>query len=406
MIDIRSKLSEHSRTMKSSMIRELVASTKSIPGLISFAGGFPSPATFPGKQLAEIFKEVIEQDGADILQYGSSEGDTFLKQALRKFENLQDLTDNEMLITVGSTNAIFFVAQALIEPGDVVIAEGPSFLGSIVSFEAVGAEIHVVPVDGQGLSAKKLTEKIIELKNANRKIKFIYTIPEFQNPTGISMTIERKKEILNIAADNEILILEDNPYGQLRYSGIEEPSLFEIARKELKNKDLVICIKSFSKILGPGLRIAYAFGPELLIQVMGSWNQKVNISPDCVAQRAIARFIEKDFMTSHLEKIRNFYKPLCDAMLESLEKYMPEGVSWTKPDGGIFIWVYLPEYIDGDQLFEDARMNKVAFIPGSKFYPENAVVKNTIRLNFSYPTVEQIEEGVKRLAEIIRIKIK
>ncbi|MDD3049905.1 MAG: PLP-dependent aminotransferase family protein [Candidatus Cloacimonetes bacterium] len=405
MRDIKSAFTQSTLNMKSSMIRELVASTKGIPGLISFAGGFPSPKTFPVQELAELFQAVIESDGADILQYGASEGDVQLKAAIKKLEKI-DIHDDEMLITVGSTNAIFYMTKVFIEPGEIIYTEAPSFLGSLVTFEALGADVRGIPLDKEGISCKHLTEEISRAKKEGKIGKFIYVIPEFQNPSGLTMSLKRRKELLEIVKENDLIILEDSPYEQLRYSGKKETSLFELARKIYNDDQLVVSVKSFSKILGPGLRIAYAMGNKDIIRMMGSWNQKVNVTPDCVAERVVARFIDSGMIYPHIEKIRSFYKPLRDAMLKNLKKHMPKEVKWTQPDGGMFIWITLPEYMDALELFEKAKAYKVAFIPGLKFYPEESIQNNTLRLNFSYPTIEQIETGVERLGELIRDMLK
>ena len=394
--------SHTSRTMKSSLIRELVASTKSIPGLISFAGGFPSPQTFPKDILAEIYQEVISLEGYDVLQYGQSEGDSLLKSELMKWEGNTDLTMDEMLITVGSTNGIYYYTRAMIEPGDAMICEAPSFLGCLVAFEAAGADVQGVPLDEEGLDLNALKAKVESIRKAGKQVKFIYTIPDFHNPAGITMSLKRRRDLIEYCQIEGIPILEDNPYSRLRFSGKPVPTLYYLAKHEYKNKDLVTEIVSFSKILGPGMRVAYAKGNAEVINKMCSWQQKVNVSPDCVTERVAARFLEKGFMNSHISTICEFYKPYLHKMLDCLQREMPDWVRWTKPEGGIFIWMWLPEGMNADDLFEKAKDHKVTFIPGSKFYPSGQEVYNCLRLNFSYSTLEQIEIGIKRLGELIK----
>ena len=405
MIDLEKLINPNTKKMKSSLIRELVASTKNIPGLISLAGGFPAPQSFPAKELANLFKEIIDTEGKDILQYGSSEGDDFLKKNLIKYENLTDTDNSEILITAGSTNAIYFYVKTLIEPGDVIISEAPSFLGSLVAFDAINADVVGIEMDENGMRTDLLKNKIKTLKENDKKIKFIYLIPEFQNPTGITMSLERRHEVIEIARKNNIIILEDNPYGKLRYSGKKIKSLYDIARNDYNDKKLVTLVKSFSKVLGPGLRVAFAAGDETIIKHMGSWNQKINVSAGCVDQRAVSKFIERGLLDKQIEKLKEFYAPLLKTMLDSLTKYMPTQIKWTHPEGGMFIWITLPENISGTQLFNEAKKHKVSFIPGIKSYPPNINKDNEIRLNFSYPTKSEIEEGVKRLSELIKEKI-
>jgi len=389
------------QTMKSSLIRELVATTKSIPGLISFAGGFPSPQTFPKEILSDIYFDVIKNEGYDVLQYGQSEGDTLLKQQLKSWEGYEGLSLDEMLITVGSTNGIYYYTRTMIDPGDVVLCEAPSFLGCLVAFEAAGADLQGVSMDQDGLSITELREKITSLKSAGKKIKFVYTIPDFQNPGGITMSLERRKQLIELCAAEDIAILEDNPYGRLRYTGNHLPTIYHIAREQYHNHTLVTEVVSFSKILGPGMRLAFVKGEAELINKMGSWQQKVNVSPDCVTERVVARFIEQGFLKPHIQTICNFYHPYMKRMLECLADQMPSNVSWTQPEGGIFIWVTLPEEINTDELFVKAMDHKVTFIPGSKFYPTGQEKYNSLRLNFTYSTLEQIAEGTKRLGALL-----
>lgn len=386
--------------MKSSLIRELVASTKNIPNLISFAGGFPSPKTFPTQQLAEIFREVVQNEGRDVLQYGASEGDSILKQQLINWEGY-DLDPEEMIITVGATNALYYYGKTLIDPGDVILCEAPTFLGSLVAFDALEADCQSIPFDADGIIMEKLEQKVSSLRKNGKKIKFLYVIPDFHNPGGISYSLARRRELIRFCIDNEIPIVEDNPYSRLRYSGEPLPTLYQMAREEFDRSPIVTEIVSFSKILGPGMRISFAKGEQNLIAKMVSWQQKVNITPDCVAQRAVARFLEKGLMDPHIESIRAFYAPYLHKMLADLEKFMPQNVSWTKPEGGIFLWMTLPENINADELFIEAAQHKVSFIPGSKFYPEGQEKFNTLRLNYSFATPEQIETGIRSLAGLL-----
>ncbi len=394
--------SHTTKTMKSSLIRELVAATKNVKGLISFAGGFPSPATFPSDILSKIYAEVVHEEGRDVLQYGASEGDVQLKDELIKWEGYNGLTADNLIITVGATNAIYYMSRALLDEGDVILCEAPTFLGSLVVFDALKADVQGVPLDGEGLDIEKLKLKVNELKSHGKKIKFLYTIPDFQNPAGTSMSLERRKAILAYCLAENILILEDNPYSRLRLSGDELPTLYRIAREEMNNDYLVTEIVSFSKILGPGMRVAYAKGNPALINKMVSWQQKVNVTPDCVTERVAARFLAAGYMNPHIDSICEYYKPYLDKMLESLSKYMPNYVQWTRPKGGIFLWVWLPEDMDADKLFYQAKDHLVTFIPGSKFYPEGQEKRNCLRLNYTFSTLEQIDTGIERLAKLIR----
>ncbi|MEA1971894.1 MAG: PLP-dependent aminotransferase family protein [Candidatus Cloacimonadota bacterium] len=401
-MNIKQKFTKDTLSMKASLIRELVAKTKGIPGLISLAGGFPSPDTFPIDDISSLFDKTILEDGRDIFQYGASNGDTKLIDQIKKFEGIEDYNDEEILITSGSTNGIYLFSKCLVAPGESIICESPSFLGSLVTFEAADSNLIGIELDEEGIRADLLEEKIIRVQKKGIDIKFMYLIPEFQNPTGITMSLQRRYAIIELAIKYDIPILEDNPYGALRYTGEAIPDMYKIARNEFNNNQIVTCVKSFSKILGPGLRLAYLIGHKDVIDYMGKWQQKITISADCVTQRVVANFIKDGLMDKQIEKLVEFYSPLRETMLSAMERYMPKEIVWTKPEGGMFVWIDLPENIDGDKIFELATKEKVAFIPGSKFYPTGTEKQNTMRLNFSYPTKKQIEIGVERIGNLLK----
>jgi 2-aminoadipate transaminase len=387
--------------MEHSFIREILKMTKGVSGMISFAGGLPSPDSFPRQRLAELFSEVVIEDGDDVLQYGASDGDRELKRVIIDLEGVSGLSEDEILVTVGSTNGIYFYTRALIDPGDIVISEAPGFPGSLAAMAACGARFVGIEMDELGMLPDKLNETLNSLRKKKEPLKFIYVIPEFQNPSGRTMDLDRRRAILEIARDHDLPVLEDQPYRELRYDGEKIVTLWELARTEMNDPKRVTMCKSFSKILGPGLRLGYTLAAPELILPMVMWAQKVTVSPDCATQRVAARFIEKGFITEQIADIVKLYRPRRDAMLEALKEHMPEGVRWTKPEGGMFIWVTFDDNMDTDELLKRAVKKKVAFIPGSKFYPEGTVRKNELRLNFSYSDVDQIHEGIKRLASLI-----
>ncbi len=399
---ISNYFSETTKVMKSSLIRELVSATKNVPGLISFAGGFPSPATFPKDILSKLYAEVVAEEGMDVLQYGASEGDSRLKAELLKWEGYGTLDQDNLMTAVGATNAIYYMSRALINPGDVIFCEAPTFLGTLVVFDALQADVQSIPMDSEGMDLNALAAKVKQLRAAGKTLKFVYTIPDFQNPAGTSMSLKRRRNLLSFCKEQNLLILEDNPYSRLRLSGEPLPTLFNLAINELNDISLVTEVVSFSKILGPGMRIAYAKGDKELIHKMVSWQQKVTVSPDCVTQRVAARFFAGGYMEPHIKWICEFYKPYLEKMLSCLSEFMPGYVQWTKPQGGIFLWLWLPESINADKLFYQAKDHLVTFIPGSKFYPEGQERFNCLRLNFTYSSFEQIETGIKRLAELLK----
>ena len=393
--------SKATMSMQHSFIREILKLTKGVEGVISFAGGLPNPESFPKALLADIFREVVNQEGEDVLQYGASEGDTILKEALKQMEEMTDLPNDQLIITAGSTNGIYFYTRTLIDPGDIIISEAPGFPGSLAAMEACGARFVGVEMDESGMLPDRLKATVKSLLDKNEPIKFIYVIPEFQNPSGRTMDIRRRCDIIEIAKAFDLPILEDQPYRELRYGGEPLPTVWELAKKEYNDPDLVSICKSFSKILGPGMRLGYTIGPADVVGQMVKWAQKVTVSPDCTTQRVAARFIEKGHMKGHIKKIIELYRPRRDAMLKALEAHMPENVKWTRPEGGMFIWVTFPDQMDTDAILVRAVENKVAFIPGSKFYTGGIIKKNELRLNFSYTSLDRIEQGIKRLAELL-----
>ncbi len=401
-MDYQSLFSADTKTMKSSLIRELVAQTKKVQDLISFAGGFPAPATFPKHILSDLYYSIVNDEGYEVLQYGASEGDSLLKDELIKWEGYKNLSPDEMLITVGATNGIYYYTKSLIDKGDVILCEAPSFLGSVVSFEAIGAEVIGIPMDNEGIDIDQLKNTINLVTKTGKKIKFLYTIPDFQNPSGVSMSLSRRIDLIDTCLKAGIMILEDNPYSRLRFVGKPLPTMYSLSKSDFNGSDIVTEIVSFSKILGPGMRLAFVKGSKTIIEKMGSWQQKINVSPDCVTERVAARFLEKGFMNPHISTICEYYRPYLKKMLDELSVHMPEGVTWAKPEGGIFLWLWLPENINADELFRTALEHKVTFIPGSKFYPSGQEVYNCLRLNYTYSTQNQIENGIGRLGEMLK----
>ncbi len=394
-------LSRTTRSMGVSFIREMLKATKGVGGMISLAGGLPSPESFPKDLLAGLFKEVVEADGADILQYGATEGDDVLKREINRYEGESGVGSDELIITDGTTNAIYLFARSVLDPGDVVVCEGPSFSGSLVALEACGAELAPVPMDEEGLIVDRVRETIAAWKARGRAVKFIYAIPDFQNPSGRTMSLARRLELIRVARAEGVLILEDEPYRDLRFYGPRLGSLWNLARSEFGDDRTVTICKSFSKILGPGLRLGFAVGPPALIAAMGKWSQKIIVSPEGVVQRVVARFLERGHMGPHLERIKGLYREKRDVILSALKDTMPPHIRWTEPEGGLFIWVTCPEGMNTDVLFGEAIEAGVAYIPGSKFYPTGAERTNEIRLNFSYATPADLREGVTRLARIL-----
>jgi 2-aminoadipate transaminase len=396
-----SMLSQTTRSMGVSFIREMLKATKGVEGMISLAGGLPSPESFPIDRLAGLFKEVIENEGTDVLQYGPSEGDDILKDQILVHEVEPKVGHDEILITDGTTNAIYLFTRSVVDAGDVVLCEAPSFNGSLVAIAACGAEMAGVPMDEEGLIVERVRDKIAELRRRGRTVKFVYAIPEFQNPSGRTMSLARRRDLIRTAREAGILILEDQPYRDLRFYGQRLPSLWNLARAEFNDEHTVTICKSFSKILGPGLRLGFAVGPAPLIAAMTKWVQKIIVSPEGVVQRVTARFLERGYMKPHIARILELYRIKRDVMISALKETMPVGVRWTEPEGGLFCWITCPDGVDTDELFHRAAQAGVAYIPGSKFYPPGTERTTEIRLNFSYAPPADLREGVARLARLL-----
>ena len=400
-INWQQKFSERSLTMKASAIRELLKLVDS-PDIISLAGGMPDPTLFPKEVIAEISRDVFLNHGGKALQYGATEGIPSLRKTLveeGKKEGIKSLKLENLIVTTASQQGLDLVSKIFINPGDAIIVEAPSYVGGLQAFNAFQAKFITVPMDDEGIKTDILEEKIKEAQGKGTNIKFIYTIPNFQNPAGVTLSLERRKEILRISHKYNVPIIEDDPYGEIRFEGEKLPSLVEM--DDIGN---VIALRTFSKILAPGLRLGWIIADEYVIQKLVLAKQASDLCSPSSTQYIAEEFIRKGYMKNYLDVVRKTYKEKKDTMLNALEKYFPKETSWTKPEGGMFVWVTVPEYIDTDELFKEAIKEKVAYVVGSAFYP-NGEDKHHIRLNFTLPSKEEIDEGVKRLSKIIKAKI-
>ena len=389
--------SDMSKRAKKSAIRELLKLTKE-PGIISFAGGLPAPETFPVEELREVTEEVLKNEAAFALQYGTTEGDDLLREQLvkRYREMGLDITKENLVITTASQQSLDFLGRVFINKGDKVIVEFPSYLGALQAFNAFGANPIGIPSDEHGMDPKLLEAKLAELAANGEQVKFMYIIPDFQNPSGVTMPEFRRKEIIEIAHKYHVLIVEDSPYRELRFEGEAQPTIYQ-----LDKEGTTITLGTFSKIFVPGFRIGWVIADPKIIDKFVTTKQSVDLCTPPFVQRIAGRYMEKGLFSTKLGDIIRLYKHKKDLMMECFEKYLPEGVKWTNPEGGLFLFVYLPEHMDAEKLFKIAIANKVAFVLGTVFYCDGSG-KNTLRINFSYCSDEQIVEGVKRLGQAIR----
>ena len=390
-------ISTNAKGMKKSAIRELLKLVKD-PEIISFAGGLPAPETFPRKELIDIVKEVIEQDGAAALQYGATEGDDRLRELI--MENYKelgfDITIDNIMITTASQQGLDLLGKVFIDRGDKVLVGLPSYLGGLQAFNAYGANMIGIEFDEHGMRSDRVEEVLADLKAKNDMPKFIYIIPDFQNPAGVTMPEFRRKEILALAKKYDVLIVEDSPYKQIRFEGKDQASIFA-----LDNTGHVINLGTFSKIFLPGFRIGWVIAHKDITNKFIMAKQGTDLCTSPFVQKISVKYIEKGYFNKNLKKTIQNYKEKKNIMIAAFEKYMPEGVTWTNPEGGLFLFVTLPEYMDAQELFLKAIKKKVAFVVGSVFHCDGSG-KNTMRMNFSYASKDQNEEGVKRLAQVIK----
>jgi 2-aminoadipate transaminase len=398
---VRKFLSVSGKSMKRSAIREILKLLQK-PEMISFAGGLPSPETFPIEDLREIVVDVLEKQGAESLQYGTTEGDPALRRALvekHKREGLNIGIEN-LIITTGSQQALDLIAKILIDPGDYVICSLPSYLGGLNAFSVYGARLKGIPIDQDGMKPDELEDTIMHLRELGRKIKFIYIIPDFQNPAGITVPEPRRLKIIEIAEKYDLLIVEDSPYRDIRFEGEPQRMMYS-----LDTAGRVITLCTFSKILSPGFRVGWVIGhPEILDRIVMA-KQTADLCTSAFMQKIIARYIEKGLLEKNLRKTIALYAERRNYMISYLGKYMPENVTWTEPQGGLFLFVTLPGYIDSEAILRKAIEKNVAFVSGSSFFCNDSG-RNTMRLNFSFSCPSDIEEGIKRLALVVREEIK
>ncbi|MCU0461991.1 MAG: PLP-dependent aminotransferase family protein [Bacteroidales bacterium] len=397
---VKKFLSTSGKSMRRSAIREILKLLQR-PGMISFAGGLPAPETFPVEDLKEITLEVLEKQGAESLQYGTTEGDPGLRKALVERHNRQGLKIGieNLIITTGSQQALDLIAKIFLDPGDYVICGLPSYLGGLNAFSTYGAKLKGITLDENGMKPDELEETINHLKELGRKIKFIYIIPDFQNPAGITVPESRRQKIIEIADRYDILIVEDSPYREVRFEGEMQKMMCE-----LDSTGRVITLCTFSKILSPGFRVGWVIGnPEILDRIVMA-KQTADLCTSSFVQKVIARYIEKGLLEKNLQKTISLYSERRNYMISCLRRYMPENVTWTEPKGGLFLFVTLPGQLDSDDILRKAIDKNVAFVSGSSFFC-NESGRNTMRLNFSFSGTSDIEEGIRRLAGVIREEI-
>ena len=380
-------------------MRDLMALTER-PEVISLAGGWPDTSTFPADSYAALMSKVASESCARALQYAPTEGLSVVKQCIRQVMETEgiEIDADELLVTTGGQQVIDLVCKTLIDPGDVVVCEAPTYPGAVPTFGAYEAEVVQVQMDREGMRIDELRRTLQELDSLERKPKFIYTVPTFHNPAGVTLSHERRLELVRIAAERELLILEDNPYGLLRYEGSPLPPLRAL------DSDFVIYASTFSKILSPGVRLGWAAAPPPVLEKMNIGKQASDLCSSSISQYFVSAYFDSRPWEEYVRSLIEIYRRRRDVMLDALAEHFPREAEWTHPEGGLFIWATLPDYIDTTDLLARALDEHVAFVPGRSAYLDGRG-GSSMRLNFSGVDESQIREGMRRLGEVVREQV-
>ncbi len=391
------QFSERIKTIKASAIREIFKLTAD-PAVISFAAGNPSPDAFPVEAVREITADVLKNQPVEALQYNITEGylplRNYLKETLLPDIGSFSPERDDAIVVTGGQQGIDLTCKVLCNEGDTVLCENPSFVGALNAIKAYNTNLVGIDLDGDGINLEQLEQALKTEKN----VKLLYTIPTFQNPSGITATAEKRRAVYELCKQHGVLILEDNPYGALRFEGEDVPTI-----KSMDKDGIVIYSGSFSKVLSPGIRVGFLSLPKEISAKVVVAKQVNDVHTNILAQMIAYNFVTKYDFDAHLERLRALYRRKCTFMLEQMDKYFDPRVSYTRPQGGLFLWATLPEGVDMMQFTRDAIANKIAVVPGSTFLPhEETMVSHSFRLNFSMPSEEQIEKGIKILGEMTR----
>ncbi len=388
------KFAQRMQHLNRSEIREILKITAR-PEIISFAGGLPAPELFPIEDIKKVTTGLLDEAGKQVLQYSTTEGYQPFRAAIAKHMNSKfqtRVTEDEVTIVSGSQQALDFAGKIFIDEGDIVLLESPSYMGAINAFNAYGPKYIQIATDDDGLIPEDL-ERVLA---TTERVKLLYAIPDFQNPTGRTWSLARRKAIMTIVEKYDLPVIEDNPYGELRFDGEIPPSLMS-----LDKKGLVIFHGTFSKIFAPGLRLGWVAADKRFLEKFITVKQSSDLHTSEFTQRIVYDYMQSCDINNHIEKIVALYKERCATLIKAMEKYFPPGVAFTHPEGGLFLWVTLPEGVDAGEILVKSVENNVAFVPGAPFYPNNKKV-NTMRLNFSNMPPDRIEEGIKRLGQVLK----
>jgi 2-aminoadipate transaminase len=387
---------ERTRVMRSSAMRDLMAITAR-PEVISLAGGLPDTSTFPPQSFAAQMTRIAQESSAQALQYGPTEGFEETKDCIIEVMGAEGMLPEpeDIIVTTGGQQAIDLISKTLIDPGDPVICEAPTYPGAVPVFCSYQADVIQIECDDEGMRLDELELTLARLSTEGRRPKFIYSVPSFQNPAGVTLSFERRRRLVELAREHEVLIAEDNPYGLLRYEGDPLPPLYQ-----LEGGDYVLYLGTFSKILSPGIRLGWAVAPPPVMEKIVLGKQASDLCTSTLTQYFVREYFAEGRWRSYVDSLVDIYRRRRDAMLEALERHFPPQASWTRPQGGLFVWATLPEYIDTEDLLAKALRENVAFVPGQAAYVDGRGA-NSMRLNFSGFEEADIREGVRRIGKVV-----
>jgi 2-aminoadipate transaminase len=390
---------ERTKVMRSSAMRDLMALTER-DDVISLAGGLPDTTTFPPDSYAALMSTVAAESCARALQYGPTEGLSIVKDCIASVMDAEGMAihADDVLVTTGGQQVIDLVCKTLLDPGDVVVTEAPTYPGAIPTFSAYQAEVVQVTMDRDGMRVEELAALLDRLEAGGRRPKFIYTVPNFHNPAGVTLSLERRRELVRIAGERELLVLEDNPYGLLRYEGEPLPTLYSL------DDEFVIYASTFSKILSPGVRLGWTVAPPPILAKMQVGKQASDLCSSSISQYFVSAYFESGPWGDYVRSLLEIYRRRRDVMLDALAEHFPREAEWTHPQGGLFIWATMPDYIDTTDLLARALSEQVAFVPGRAAFVGGRG-GSSMRLNFSGVGEDDIREGVRRIGEVVREQV-
>jgi 2-aminoadipate transaminase len=367
------------------------------PEVVSLAGGMPYTAALPLDAVGAMLGELVARNGATVLQYCAGQGDQRLRELIcdvMAMEGITGASADDVVVTVGSQQALDLISRIFLDPGDVVLAEGPSYVGALGTFAAAEASVVHVPLDAHGLVPAELESALDRLAAEGRKAKFLYTVPNFHNPAGVTLAVDRRAEIVALCEKHDVLIIEDNPYGLLGFDGQTLPALRSMA------PDRVVYLGSFSKTFASGVRVGWAYAPPAIRDKLVLLSESQVLCPPMLSQLAVAEYLSTQSWREQIKTFRELYRERRDAMLDALDALMPPGCTWTKPDGGFYVWLTLPEGLDAKVMQPRGIAERVAYVPGIGFYADGSGQRE-LRLSYCFPTPDRIREGVRRLAGVV-----